>query len=464
MPRGIICIVFTVGMLFSLIIQGVSGQGIIQIVNNEVVVEYPLIVRFGIDVRSSAEIESITLLYRTNAMSCRGGEAQQEVNFEPGKQINLEWEWELKRAGTLPPGAAVSWQWEIHDTAGNSLLTAEQTIAIQDERHEWQQIQTTDGSALIQWYLGDRQFGEQLARITRNSLRRLSGEIGVTTARQVSITIYPTPEELQEVLIIAHEWVGGVAIPEYGSVIIGAQPDEIAWLEDVIPHELAHLLVEELIFNCKGIRLPTWLSEGLAVFSEGALSRDQHNLIETALEEGRLRPFRALERGFSVDSEKADLEYIQSGALVEFMLAEYGPEQIAVLLEAMQGGLLIDPALQQVYGLDSDGLDSAWRVSLGYKPLATAKPTTSLQDTPIPTLVLYTSVVQVPDTDTPLPPTASNTARPPTATQRAAETPSTEMSTNTPAATSRSVFPGCGSSMYMISLVITGLVLRRRRK
>ena len=43
----------------------------------------------------------------------------------------------------------------------------------------------------------------------------------------------------------------------------------IEQLQGVI-HELAHLLVEEVTFNCFG-GLPTWLDEGLAVYAEGSL-------------------------------------------------------------------------------------------------------------------------------------------------------------------------------------------------
>lgn len=451
-------------IVFSASVQGVSGQGAIQVERNAAQVDYPLTVRFLLEASSSSAIESVTLIYSTNALSCEGGIAQQEVTFEPGERIALEWDWKLERAGALPPGAVVTWQWQLRDRAGSSLLTGEQSITIQDERHAWQTIQTADGSALIQWYQGSRSFGSQVAAITQNSLRRLSTEIGIQIERQVNIIIYPTSQEVKEVMIVAHEWVGGVAFPEYGSVIFGAQPDETAWLEDVIPHELAHLLVGELTFNCKGIRLPTWLSEGLSVVSEGALSREQYEQLEDALAEGRLRPFHALERGFSVDAGKVALEYDQSGALVEFMLAEYGAAKMADLLQVMKNGLLIEPALLQVYGLDTDGLDSAWRVARGFEALPTPAPTSAVKNTAVPTLALSTSVVRSTLTPTPALATSTATPPPPTATPAASPTSSTGV-THTPPALpekSRSTFPACGSFGVVFIPLIIGLVLRRR--
>ena len=48
------------------------------------------------------------------------------------------------------------------------------------------------------------------------------------------------------------------------------QPEEVTGLV----HELAHLLVRELTFNCFG-GLPTWLNEGLATYSEGSMASYQ---------------------------------------------------------------------------------------------------------------------------------------------------------------------------------------------
>ncbi len=447
-------------------VQGVAGQGAIQIEHNEAVVEYPRLVRFLLQARSSAVIDSVTLIYSTNALSCQGARAQQAVPFEAGEQISLEWEWKLERAGALPPGTVITWQWQISDADGNTLLTEARAITVQDQRHTWQTLQTADGKARIQWYEGDQRFGARVARITQNSLQRLSSEIGIAIDRQVQVIVYPTFEEVNEVMIVAHDWVGGVAFPEYGSVLFGARADDTAWLEHVIPHELAHLLVSELTFNCRGVRLPTWLSEGLSVVSEGNLSPEQHDLIRDALEQGKLRPFNLLEREFSLDPAKVSLEYAQSGALVEFMLTEYGADKLAALLEALKNGLVIDLALMQVYGLDTDGLDSAWRVSLGYQPLPTPAPTSARKATTVPTLALYTSVVQAPATPTPPPATPTRSPQLATATQAATSTPPGS-ATSTPLATpenSRPAFPACGGVVFVVIPLITGLAFHRRRQ
>ncbi|MEZ4643862.1 MAG: hypothetical protein R3E31_14210 [Chloroflexota bacterium] len=35
------------------------------------------------------------------------------MTFDADTAVSLDWEWELKRSGALPPGVQVWWQWEL---------------------------------------------------------------------------------------------------------------------------------------------------------------------------------------------------------------------------------------------------------------------------------------------------------------------------------------------------------------
>ena len=61
------------------------------------------------------------------------------------------------------------------------------------------------------------------------------------------------------------------------------------------------------------------------------------------------------------------------------------------LLEILRDGSAIDPALQQVYGFDLDGLEDAWRESIGAAPRPVqAQPTMMPTPTHVPTIVPVT--------------------------------------------------------------------------
>lgn len=358
-------------------------------------------------------MQNITLLYRTNETTCQSAVAQQTIEFVPDTSIKVYWEWDFIRGTVLPPGAEIYWQWQITDYAGNSLLTDEQSYTVIDPRHDWKLL--TSGQLNVQWYQGNSSFGVQLRDIATQSLKRLERNIGVTPRDQIWITIYPTVVELQQVETHTSEWAAGLAYPEFQSSIMAIPPSELEWAAKVIPHELAHLVVESLIFNCHGIRMPTWLGEGLATFSEGDLDENYSKSVTSSLEKDSLPPLRTLESGFSSDASAAIRSYGQSTLVVAYLIDTYGSQKMADLLSTIQSGKKIDDALEAVYSLSVDELDTEWRASLGFGPQPTRAAT--IAHTTVPTLALWAPVVTRP------------TATP---TQSPSTTPTQVLSTNTP--------------------------------
>ncbi len=67
------------------------------------------------------------------------------------------------------------------------------------------------------------------------------------------------------------------------------------------------------------------------------------------------------------------LFYGQARSVVKYLINTYGESKVPELFAAFKQGLQIDEALKKVYGFDQDGLDNAWRKSLGVPPLETSK-------------------------------------------------------------------------------------------
>jgi hypothetical protein len=68
------------------------------------------------------------------------------------------------------------------------------------------------------------------------------------------------------------------------------------------------------------------------------------------------------------DPSKVGLFYGQAWSLVDFLIESYGPEKFAELFAIFKEGSTVDKALLKVYGFDQDGLEEAWRASLGLSP------------------------------------------------------------------------------------------------
>jgi len=97
---------------------------------------------------------------------------------------------------------------------------------------------------------------------------------------------------------------------------------------------------------------------------------------------------RSLNGGFSELPDKANLSYSQSYSIVNFLIDTYVQEKLTELLNALRDAKPIDDALLEVYGFDTDGLEDAWRQSVGATPRAvSAQPTSQPTPTYVPTYV-----------------------------------------------------------------------------
>lgn len=393
MPYSIFKRLFILAMflLFSMPGRAFAQQGI-RVSRDEARVEFPTGIRFFLTTSSSAEIQSITLLYGTNRQTCQPGQALKVLEFTPSPQVSLDWTLEFVRSGIIPPGAELWWQWEIKDAAGQTLRTEKKTARVNDQRWRWRSL--SDGPITVQWYEGSQAYGQRLLATSLEALQRMEKEQGLLPSSSIWITVYPSYDALREALVTSQEWTGGVAFSDYNAILLGVPLDQVEFADEALPHELNHLLVNRLTFNCVGARLPTWLAEGLAMSAEGPLSDSSRQKVLAELEAGRLPTLQSLAGGFSAYSDQANLSYLQSQMAVTYLIETYGPQKMRTLLETIASGKTIDEALNEIYSLDTDGLDVAWRGALGFTFIPPARAQAEATATPVPTLALWTAPVR----------------------------------------------------------------------
>ena len=208
-------------------------------------------------------------------------------------------------------------------------------------------------------------FASELMDATQQALGRLSENTGAELKNPVSIYIYASAADLQGSMIYSQEWTGGVAFTQYGIIAIGIATDaaSVAWGKGAIAHELTHLVVYQVTANPYN-NLPTWLDEGLAMYSEGALDASFANALYTAQKNNTLISVRSLTSPFSAYADQAVLAYAESYAIVAYLIEQYGRDKMLELLNLFGQGSGYDDALKQVYGFDMDGLNVLWQASL----------------------------------------------------------------------------------------------------
>lgn len=344
----------------------VAAQGAIRVLDQGVETAFRDHITFNINLESESKITEVRLLYRVAGQLAT---ARGDADFEPGTRVEASFTIDQKR-DYLPPGTELEYWWTITNEAGDSLKTEPQHLLYMDKRHDWQTL--SSDRLTLYWYKGDRAFGEALFDQANKTLDQIENEAGVKVEVPVKIFIYGSFADLHDAIAVgSQEWTGGQAFTDQGVVVIGVSPDDLDYGLIATPHELTHLVIHQATDNPFG-DIPRWLDEGLAVYMSGELDapwRDYRDRVARSARQGKLMTLQTLSSSFPADSEQAGLAYAESGMVVEFIIKHYGQKAMAHLLEIFSQGALYDDALEQALGVDTWGLDNAWRQSIGAPPI-----------------------------------------------------------------------------------------------
>ena len=425
-----------------------------QITNDQVVLSFPESATFRASFTSDAEIQSIILEYGNEQQNCGEVVAKAFPQFTPGKNVEAEWTWEMRQSGSLPPGATLWWRWRVTDINGQETVSETKTATWLDDDHEWRSM--NNGAFIrLHWYEGDQTFASDLAKAAYNGLQFNETNSGLKAQSPIDIYIYADTNDLKDAVLYEPSWTGGQAFPNQDIVILGISQYDLDWGRDAIVHELTHVLVGHLTFSCLG-DVPTWLNEGLAVYSEGELDSSSQRQLENAIHDDTLLTVRSLSAGFSEVSDKAYLSYSQSYSITKFLIETYGQEKMTALLVSLRDGLAIDEALTQTYGFGIDGLEAAWRQAIGAQPRPASpdgQPTAQPTPTFVPTIIPL-SVLPVVNQVTP-------TAMP---TSTFGDQPETPVRTAPPLWLTLTLLGFCCIFAILIGVVVLGFVVRNQNR
>jgi len=337
----------------------VQAQGGLTILDNSAEVEFPSRLHFNLSAKSGGDITDIRLHYAVDRESFAEITSEVHIEFVPDTTIDVQWAWDMRKTGGLPPGSNVEYWWTVADANGSRVKTTPVRVKFDDNRYSWQSL--TEGKVTIYWYEGKQSFAGEIMLAAQQALARLAEDAGAYLKRPVKLYVYADARDLQGSMLFPQEWTGGVAFTGYGVIAIGISPHDLSWGKRAITHELTHLVIHQMTSNAY-TELPTWLNEGLAMYNEGLLEPSYVNLLKKVVTEDDLISVRTLSSQFSTDPAKAYLSYAESYSLVEFLVATYGRDKMLELLTTFsQGRGHYDEALEMVYGFDRDGLNALWR-------------------------------------------------------------------------------------------------------
>jgi len=427
-----------------------------DVTNDEVILNFPESATFRARVTSQADISSVVLEYGNIQETCGDVIARAFPPFTPGKTVDAAWTWEMRQSGSLPPGAQLWWRWRITDATGKETVTETKTATWLDDVHHWRTL--NEGDLLrLHWYEGDQDFAADLATAAQNGLQFNETQSGLKADAPIDVYIYAGTDDLKDAILYEPSWTGGQAFPDQDIVILGISESDLEWGRDTIVHELTHVLVGHLTFSCLG-DVPTWLNEGLAMYSEGELDSYSQQQLEDAIRDDTLLSVRSLSAGFSEVPDKAFLSYSQSYSVIEFLVETHGQDKMTALLVALRDGVTTDEALLQTYGFDIDELEDAWRQAIGAQPRPVSpegEPTAQPTPTFVPTIVPVSGAPIVQQITPTVIPTSSFNGTP---------TADVPMRTGPPLALTLILLALCCAFLVLIGIVVLGFVVRNQNR
>jgi hypothetical protein len=431
--------------------------------------EYPEAATFEIEAASSAgTIESVELNLKIRGS---GSTAMEPAEFEPGQQVVARYVWKT-RYESIPPGTPIQYTWTVRDDAGNKLTTEAEDYVVTDSRFTWQMLENDD--IALWWYAGDGEFGQGIFESAAQALDAMKENTGQSLPHRIHVVLYGNDEDFDSWHNYAREWVGGEAFPATGltvQIVPARNSQRIQrWIQQVIPHEIAHLFFYQNTVTPFAAGPPTWLNEGFAQYHELGPRDDELAWVQSTAERGELIPLRLLSGTFTGDDERISLSYAESLSAVTFLLERWGDVGMGELLSAYKAGDSTDEALLAATGLDLAGFELAWWEWLGGEPgmyptrraqaaVPTMPPfqTPTLRTTPLPT--------ERPEA-TPAPAALSTSApvpsEPPTATPNPTEPPTVSPTLNRAEPAGPSCCLPCPGALGFLGMGMAAALVWRR--
>lgn len=327
-----------------------SGDGI-RVTSSWVKVEFPSGLDLMVTASNDQPIVEVKLVYRS---SNDGKWDYAYPDFSPGRRITATFSLSTAGESYLPPGTELGYYYIMRDAAGEIHQTGPTTIEYSDTRFQWER--TRSGPLVLLHHDIPHSEVAQALRRAEDGLRRLNDLLPAAHAQPIKGVIY---NQRAEALEAFPPWVRtpskerayqGFAFPPQGVFLgIGLEPQ-------LIVHEAAHLWLQQAL-GPDALPLPAWLDEGIAGYvapGSKAYSGERLSPHSSPLQDMYLAPSNSMAIGAF---------YKKAESVVAYLVEDRGVESFRQFLGALSGGVTVSQALEDIYGVDTDGLDAQWAIS-----------------------------------------------------------------------------------------------------
>jgi hypothetical protein len=215
----------------------------------------------------------------------------------------------------------------------------------------------------------DRLLADYIMERAEEDYKRITYDIGIDPGIKARVYIASDRNSyraLQPREKKTHEWSIGVFYPHQNLILLlspKAQKATHPDLQQIMAHELTHFILYTVTRE-KGIDLPIWLHEGLAMYEAKQWNWHYRRIMaETALTRSFL-PLSSITKGFPPDKRFADRAYAQSISLIAYIINKYGADYLNRLIRNLVEGKQTEEAFFNVFGIPLEVFEKNWHMYL----------------------------------------------------------------------------------------------------
>ncbi len=149
--------------------------------------------------------------------------------------------------------------------------------------------------------------------------------------------------------------------------IIVTFKEENKFIDEVLPHEVSHLILRDFIGFNKSI--PRWFDEGVAQLHERGKKEKAEGYMRSYVRRGQYLPFREMFR-YNIKEQKDPIKvavfYAQSVSIVHFLIKKYGSQKFGQICKNLQDGYNFEAALKRTYSQTFDSIEALEKKWLSY--------------------------------------------------------------------------------------------------
>jgi tetratricopeptide (TPR) repeat protein len=237
----------------------------------------------------------------------------------------------------------------------------------------FQSIETKHFS--IRYLNKDEIVAHYAAPVLEAAYAKIGGALELLPAERgekIVVEIYPDARGLAGATGLTVEEIstsGTIAVCKFHRLMITsplATSDGYGW-GDTVAHEFTHLVISKKSHNT----IPIWLHEGIAKYYESlwkgapgqGISSYSEKLLADGVRSGELITYKQMHPSMAKlpSQESAALAFAEVFTTIEFLRERYGAESIPKVLALTGGGMSLEKALRQVFGMDLSGIETAWK-------------------------------------------------------------------------------------------------------